>query len=426
MVSKAEGGRRVSVEQRLALTAISISLLLLFSLWLSAAAIGPRLEAEWGLSTAQVGGLTMAVMVGFVVGSVGLIITGWPDLLPTRAMFAIATVVALSANAALVLLGPGQYRWAVVLRFLTGVGLAGGYPTAIKAVAGWFRDTLGSAAGVLIGALTVGAATPFLVAGMDLAWEQVVLASSGLAALGALIMVVLVGDGPYDPPPVRFSWHDLRQLFGNRRVRLISLAYFGHNWELFGLWTWIGVFLAASARSGGYPGAWTSPVAFAAVAIGALGAWLAGLWSDRYGRIRIARLALVVSGGAALLSPLVFGAQPVVVTFLFVVWGFSVVADSPLFSVMTTEAADETKRGTALTLQLAVGFLVPLITIGMVPALAEAWGWRYAFLILAVGPIIAIAALTRLEKIDPRADPRSDAQGHQQVAGRRRSARRDR
>ena len=304
MVSKAEGGGRVSVEQRLALTAISVSLLLLFSLWLSAAAVGPRLEAEWGLSTAQVGGLTMAVMVGFVVGSVGLIITGLPDLLPTRAMFAIATVVALSANAALVLLGPGQYRWAVVLRFLTGVGLAGGYPTAIKAVAGWFRETLGSAAGVLIGALTVGAAAPFLVAGMDLAWEQVVLASSGLAALGALIMAALVGDGPYDPPPVRFSWHDLRRLFGNRRVRLVSLAYFGHNWELFGLWTWIGVFLAASARSGGYPEAWTSPVAFAAVAIGALGAWLAGTLvrpiranPDRktgLGRIRWGRLAIAV------------------------------------------------------------------------------------------------------------------------------------
>ena len=200
VVSRVEGDGRVSLEQRLALTAISISMLLLFSLWLSAAAVGPRLEAAWSLSTAQVGVLTMAVMVGFVIGSVGLIITGLPDLLPTRAMFAIATVIALAANAALVLVGPGQHWWAVVLRFLTGVGLAGGYPSAIKAVAGWFRDNLGSATGVLIGALTVGAAAPFLVAGIDLAWEQVVLATSGLAALGAIIMAVLVGDGPYDPP----------------------------------------------------------------------------------------------------------------------------------------------------------------------------------------------------------------------------------
>ena len=402
VVSKVEGGGRISLEQRLALTAISISLLLLFSLWLSGAAVGPRLEEAWNLKTAQVGVLTMAVMVGFVIGSVGLVITGLPDILPTRALFVIATLVALASNAALVLVSPGGYWWAVALRFVTGVGLAGGYPSAIKAVAGWFRDNLGSATGLLIGALTVGAAAPFLVVGMHLAWEHVVLATSGLATLGALIMAVLVGDGPYDPTPVRFSWHHLRGLVGNRRLRLISLAYFGHNWELFGLWTWIGVFLAASARSGGYREVWTSLVAFAAVAIGGLGTWLAGRWSDRHGRIPIARMALLVSGGTALLTPLVFGAQPVVVTLLFVVWGFSVVADSPLFSVMTTEAADETMRGTALTLQLAVGFLVPLITIGMVPALAQAWGWRFAFVILAVGPIVAIAALNRLEKIGGR------------------------
>lgn len=398
-VSTAEGGGRVSLEQRRALTAIAISQLLLLSLWMSAAAVGPRLEEAWGLSTARVGGLTVAVMVGFVVGSVGLIISGLPDLLPTRVMFVSAGVVALAANAALVLLGPGQYWWAVALRFLTGVGLAGGYPSALKAVAGWFRDNLGWATGLLIGALTVGAAAPFLLAGTDLAWEQVVLAASGLAALGALIMAVLVRDGPHDPPPVRFSWQHLRRLVGNRRVRLISLAYFGHNWELFGLWTWIGVFLVASARAGGHPVGWTSVLASAAIAVGGLGAWLAGRWSDHYGRIPIAKLALGVSGGAALLTPMVYGAQPTVVAFVFLVWGFAVVADSPLFSVMTTEAADETTRGTALTLQLGVGFLIPIITIGMVPALAEVWGWRYAFVILAAGPVFAIGALTRLEKV---------------------------
>ena len=214
-------------------------------------------------------------------------------------------------------------------------------------------------------------------------------------------MAVLVRDGPFDPPSLAlFSWHHVRTVITDRRLRLISVAYFGHNWELLGMWTWIGVFLANSARSGGYSEGWTSVVAFASIAVGALGAWLAGRLSDRFGRVPIARLALLTSGGAALLTPVVFSASPVVVTLLFVVWGFSVVADSPLFPVMVTEAADETIRGTALTLQLGVGFLVPLITIGMVPALADLWGWRYAFVILVAGPILAVGALNRLDKID--------------------------
>lgn len=393
------GWSGVSREQRWALLGISASQLLLLSLWLSAAAVGPSLQEAWGLTTGQVGGLTMAVQIGFVVGSVGLIVSGLPDRVLTRVMFTAAAVVALLANGALVMLDAGQYPLALVLRFLTGVGLAGGYPTALKAVAGWFRDNLGLATGLLIGALTVGAGAPFFVAGMDLVWEQVLLAASGLAAVGALIMALLVRDGPFDPPPVRFSWHHLRTVVTDRRLRLINVAYFGHNWELFGLWTWIGFFLAASARGGGYPGNWTSVVAFASIAIGGLGSWLAGRWSDRIGRVPVARLALIVSGGASLMTPVVFGSVPTIVAVLFLVWGFSVVSDSPLFAVMVTEAADATTRGTALTLQLAVGFLVPLITIGMVPALADLWGWRYAFIILAVGPLVAVVALNRLAKI---------------------------
>ena len=387
-------------EQGRALVGISLSQLLLLSLWMSSAAVGPRLQDAWGLTAGQVAGLTMAVQLGFVVGSAGLIVSGLADLLPTRRLFALSALVALAANVSLVLLDRNQFSLALMLRLATGIGLAGGYPSALKAVAGWFRDDLGSATGWLIGALTVGAGIPYLVASLDLGWQQILVVASGLAGTGAIIMLVLVRDGPFDPPPVRVSLSHLRRVVTDRKVRLISIAYFGHNWELFALWTWIGVFLAASARAGGQSEGWTPVVAFASIAAGGAGAWAAGRWSDRYGRIPVARLALIISGGASLLTPVVFGLSAPIVAFFFVVWGIAVVADSPLFSVMVTEAADETTRGTALTLQLAVGFLVPLITIGMVPALADLWSWRYAFVILAAGPLVAIIALNRLETSD--------------------------
>lgn len=105
---------------------------------------------------------------------------------------------------------------------------------------------------------------------------------------------------------------------------------------------------------------------------------------------------MAVSGGCALASPLVFGAPPVIVVTLFVVWGFTVVADSAQFSAIVTETAADAERGTALTLQTAVGFLLTLVTIRGVPLLADLWGWQWAFPILAIGPILGIAAMARL------------------------------
>ena len=107
---------------------------------------------------------------------------------------------------------------------------------------------------------------------------------------------------------------------------------------------------------------------------------------------------MAVSGTCALVTPVLFGLTPWIVVSVFLVWGVAVVADSAQFSAMVTETADDSYRGTALTLQTAVGFLLTLVTIRGVPVLAGLWGWRWAFPLLAIGPALGVLAMLRLRR----------------------------
>jgi MFS family permease len=254
------------------------------------------------------------------------------------------------------------------------------------------------ALGVLVGALTVGSASPHLISGLGLDWQGVLLAASVLALLGASIMALGVGDGPYDTSRAPFQWRQLGRVLRNRGFRLATYGYLGHMWELYAMWTWTAAWLVASAEARGSGDGWVPLATFSTIAVGGLGAWFAGRWADRRGRTRAAGASLVVSGSCAAVTPLLFGASPLLVVPVFLVWGFAVVADSAQFSAMVTEVADDAYRGTALTLQTALGFLLTLVTIRGVPLLADAWSWQWAFPILAAGPIVGIATMVRLKR----------------------------
>ena len=382
---------------RRALLGISGSQLLVLTLWFSASAVAPQLQDQFDLTTGQAAGLTLAVQIGFVVGALGLAVLNVPDIVPSRRLFLIATIAGAGSNA-LLLAVAGTYPAAFALRVATGIALAGVYPAGLKVMAGWFRRSRGMALGVLVGALTVGSAGPHLIRGIGFEWQGVVIGASLLALLGGILMAVLVTDGPYDTAKQRFSWHQVGRVVLNPGFRLSTYGYLGHMWELYAMWTWTAAFLAASAASSssGYPD--ISVITFFVIAIGGLGAWLAGIWGDRFGRTVVAGGSLAISGTCAVLTPLVFGATAWAVVPLFLLWGFSVVADSAQFSTMVTETSDDQVRGTALAVQTAVGFLLTLVTIRGVPVLAEAWGWQWAFPVLAVGPVLGIAAMVRLRR----------------------------
>ncbi len=391
-------GTLVEQGQKRALAGIAVSQLFVLALWFSTAAIVAPLEEAWLLSSSETTYLAMAVQLGFVTGALGFAVGGVVDAVPARRLFTVSAIAGALANAALLALGPGDVVWAVALRFLTGITLAGVYPSGLKAMSGWFQAGRGMALGVLVGALTVGSASPHLISGLGLEWQGVLLAASGLALLGAAIMSLGVGDGPYETKRSGFEWRQVGKVLRNRGFRLATYGYLGHMWELYAMWTWTAAWLLASAEQRGGATGWVPIATFATIAVGGAGAWLAGRFADRRGRTRAAGLSLAVSGSCAVVTPLLYGAAPLVVVPIFLVWGFAVVADSAQFSTMVTEVADDSYRGTALTLQTAVGFLLTLVTIRGVPLLAEAWGWQWAFPVLGLGPLVGIAAMVTLKR----------------------------
>ncbi len=381
-----------------ALAWIAFSQFLVLTLWFSASAVAPQVAVDWRLDSSQVAWLTLTVQLGFVAGAVAFAAIGLADSVPARFLFIVAAHVAALANLALLFVGAETVWAAFVLRFVTGVALAGVYPSGLKAISGWFVRGRGMALGVLVGALTVGSAAPHLIRGIGFEWRGVILAASVLAAAGGWILWLKVSDGPHEVPRAAFSMHHIGSVVRNRGVRLSTYGYLGHMWELYAMWTWTAAFLAASAVAAGYGTDWVSTATFAVIAVGGLGAWLAGIAADRFGRTTVAGASLVVSGTCAVATPLVFGAHPIVVVALFLLWGFAVVADSAQFSAMVTETATDVNRGTALVLQTGLGFLLTLVTIRGVPVIAEAAGWQWAFPWLALGPALGVVAMIILRR----------------------------
>ncbi len=167
------------------------------------------------------------------------------------------------------------------------------------------------------------------------------------------------------------------------------------------MWTWIPVFFLASfAAAGATDPALASLAAFVVVALGGAGCIGAGLLADRIGRTTLTIGAMAISGTAAVVVALTFGADPLLTVLVAVVWGVTVVADSAQFSAAVTELTPAGTTGSALALQTAAGFTLTGVTILLVGLIGADDGnaWRLAFGLLALGPMVGIFAMLRLRR----------------------------
>jgi len=382
-----------------ALALLSFAELLGMSLWFSAAAVVPALRVEWNLSDANVSWLTIAVQLGFVGGTLLSALLNLPDIFSVRYLIAVSAFAGALTNAAF-----GAYahdaQTAIVFRFLTGLFLAGVYPPGMKIMATWFQRGRGMALGVLVGALTLGKASPYLVNAVGSAnWRQNIFFISLLALAGGFIVLLFVRDGPYAVPAAKFNWKQAIAVFSNRGVRLANFGYFGHMWELYAMWTWIPVMIRASLERRQTTSSLAEFASFLVIGCGAAGCVAGGIIADRVGRTLVTSWAMAISGSCCLVIGFLFGGDPFLLLLVAAIWGATVIADSAQFSACVTELGDPQYLGTALTIQTCIGFLLTTFSIKLIPYFVNTVGWQYAFVILAPGPLLGAMAMLRLRTL---------------------------
>ena len=376
------------------LALLALAMVLGMTPWFSATVAAPGMRAEWNTTPSVSAWLTIAVQLGFVLGTFVSAVLLLSDRFSARRLASASSCLVTIATAALAWRHTGPAT-AIALCGLTGAALAGVYPPGIKIAAGWWRSGRGTAIGILVGALTIGSAMPNLLRALSATerWRTVILAAAACALVSASLFGLAVRDGPFQAASAPFNPRALSTVVRNRWVALATAGYLGHMWELYAMWSSIGAFWAFVMAPRALAPALAPVFAFITIASGAIGCVVAGVAADRVGRPIVTIVAMAISATCALAIGFLTTAPLVVVTVVAVVWGISIVADSAQFSAAITELAPSQYVGTAITLQTCLGFLLTIITIRLVPVWVHLWGWELAYVPLAIGPVAGILAM---------------------------------
>jgi MFS family permease len=368
------------------------------SLWFAGNAILPQLQSLYGWQANAVGYITSAVQLGFIAGTLVIALTGITDRFSPSNIFFVSSVLGAVCNL-MSLIDVSAFGLVITSRLLTGVALAGIYPVGMKIASDWREQGLGHWLGALVGALVLGTSLP---QALKIFPELVnsnalILTVSAIATGGGLMVWLFIPDGPFRKPATRFSFASVRQIFKHSQFRSAAFGYFGHMWELYAFWAFVPWILFTYNEQSGS----SLPVAFGSfvtIASGALGCWLGGLYSHRWGSRNIAGIALTGSGICCLLSPLVFQLSPLGLFSFLIFWGFMVVADSPQFSALVAQQAPQQFRGSAITMTTCIGFAITIVSIQLLNFLQHTIDPTFLLIWLLPGPVLGVAALFRKKR----------------------------
>lgn len=382
------------------LTLLIVAEIAAMSLWFVSAAVIGEMAQEHPMSPMAKAALSSAVQAGFVLGALLSAFFGLADRFDPRRVFAVSALIATVANLCLLVAPIGGWL-AIDLRFVTGTCLAGVYPVGMKIAIGWGKTDRGFLVGLLVGGLTLGSAAPHLLAwtgGAD--WRVTLSIASALSGLAA-ILVLFCKMGPHHAQSGAFDPRVITEAWTNRRIRSAYQGYLGHMWELYAMWTWIGVALTVSFSNQMEPEPATrlaKLITFFAIGAGAVSSAVAGKIADRIGKAELTILAMALSGGSALATAATFGGPVWVSIVCVLIWGITIIPDSAQFSALVADFAQPDTAGSLLSLQTAIGFALTAITVQATPILAESMGWPLVLALLAIGPAFGIVSMWSLKR----------------------------
>lgn len=375
---------------------VSIAQLFGTSLWFSANSAADGLMRSWDATASYVGLLTNAVQAGFIVGTLATSLGGLADRFRASGIFVVSAIAGAMFNACFAWLAHDVVTGAM-FRFLVGLSLAGIYPIGMKLIVSWEPTRTGQALALLVAMLTLGTALPHFLrsAGGDLPWQWVVTASSLLALIGAGLIRAL-GDGPHlqsgpiSPHGAHHRRPSVLVAFRCQEFRAAAIGYFGHMWELYAFWTIVPLLVATTGLATSYPAVGLSGISFAIIGIGALGCLIGGRLSRTVGSETVAIASLATSGACALAFVLFWQTlPPMLLLSVLLVWGASVVADSPQFSAISASSCPKDMVGGALAIQNGIGFTITMVSIAGATTLFEWIGPEAAWLLLP-GPFFGV------------------------------------
>ena len=367
------------------------------SLWFAGNGVMADLISTFNLNESALGHITSAVQFGFISGTLVFAILSISDRFSPSIVFFFCALIAALFNL-VTILENNSFFSLFILKYSTGFFLAGIYPVGMKIAADYYDKGLGKSLGFLVGALVIGTAFPHLLKGYSFgfSWQYIIVFISILALFGGLLMLLFVPNGPYRKASQKLKLNAWLKNFKDTKFRSAAFGYFGHMWELYAFWAFVPVILSLY-KENNLESTLNIPLwSFIIIGVGGLSCVIGGYLSSIFKIKKVAFTALLLSCLCCLISPFILltNSEFILLSFL-VFWGMVVIADSPLFSTLVAQNAIPKYKGTALTIVNCIGFAITIISIQLLNYLHLKYNSSFLYMILAIGPILGLIALSR-------------------------------